>query len=296
MSITPTRAVHFIVGTDDVVRILFDRPNSKANVLSRDVWAELADICWQLAARSDLVGVLLKSAKDGIWLAGADVRELAALPANDPAPARELVAQGLEVLAALEALPVPTVALIDGACLGGGLEVALACDFRICGSHPKCKLGAPEVKLGVIPGWGGTQRLPRVIGLEQALPIVCLGESLSAAAARSIGLADDVVASERLEQEAIGLLTGERTVLTSPDPRRRRKHDACPAPQTKPDLAPLLAALADDQRVAAHIAQDVMSRGSALPLEEGLRQETEAFIRLVTTPAAKARFAEFLNR
>lgn len=295
MSITPGRAVHFIVGSDDVARITFDRPNSKANTLSRDVWSELADVCRQLRDRSNLVGLILKSAKDGIWLAGADVRELAALP-DEPGPARELVAQGLEVLATLEASPVPTVALIDGACLGGGLEVALACDFRLCGSHPKCKLGAPEVKLGVIPGWGGTQRLPRVIGLHQALPIVCLGESLSAAAARTVGLADDVVASERLEKEAIGLLTGERTVMTLPNPRRERKQAACPLPRGAPDLGALLAALPDDQRVAAHIAEDVMTRGAALPLEEALKLETEAFVRLVTSPAARARFAEFLNR
>src|SRR4051794_7456362 len=111
MSMTPGRAVHFTVGSDDVARISFDRPDSKANTLSRDVWAELADICRQLRARSDLAGVLLKSAKEGIWLAGADVREMAALPTDNPAPARELVAQGLDVLAALEALPFPTVAL-----------------------------------------------------------------------------------------------------------------------------------------------------------------------------------------
>jgi enoyl-CoA hydratase/carnithine racemase len=296
MSITPGPAVHFTIGSDDVGRITFDRPNSKANTLSREVWSQLADICGQLRERVDLVGVLLKSAKQGIWVAGADIRELAALPADNPDAARELASRGLEVLAALEALPIPTVALIDGACLGGGLELALACDFRICGSRPKCKLGAPEVKLGVMPGWGGTQRLPRIIGLEQALPIVCLGESLSAGAARSIGLADDVVASERLEKEAVGLLTGERTVLTSPDPRRRRKHDPCPGPHNAPDLAPLLAALADDQRVAAHLAEDVMRRGATMPLEDGLRLETEAFVRLVTSPAARSRFAEFLNR
>jgi enoyl-CoA hydratase/carnithine racemase len=295
MSITPRRAVHFTVGADDVARVTFDRPDGKANTLGRDVWSGLAEVCRQLRDRTDLVGLLLRSAKTGIWLAGADIRELAALP-DDPAGARELVQQGLDVLAALERLPFPTIALIDGACLGGGLEVALACDFRFCGSHPKCKLGAPEVKLGVIPGWGGTQRLPRVIGLAQALPIVCLGESLSAVAARSIGLADDVVASERLEKEAVGLLTGERTVMSLPDPRRERKQAACPAPRGAPDLGALLAALPDDQRVAAHIAEDVMTRGAALPLAEALRLETDAFVRLVTSPAARARFAEFLNR
>src|SRR4029078_8934912 len=107
MGITPGRAVHFTVGSDDVARIIFDRPNHKANTLSRDVWSGLAEICAQLRARSHLVGVLLKSAKDGIWMAGADVRELAALPADNPTAARELVAQGLDVLAAAEAMPLP---------------------------------------------------------------------------------------------------------------------------------------------------------------------------------------------
>src|SRR5207248_9413241 len=105
MSTTPARAVHFSVGDDSIARVTLDCPGSKANTLTRQVWAELAEVCRQLRDRSEVVGLVLQSGKHGIWLGGADVRELAALPQDDSAPARELVKQGLEVLAALEALP-----------------------------------------------------------------------------------------------------------------------------------------------------------------------------------------------
>ncbi len=157
---------------DGVAVLTLDQPGSRANVLSKQLWAELEAALVPLADRPDLKGLVLASAKPGIFIAGADLKFLASVPApNDPA-VRDLIEHGLRVLDVLESLPVPTCAAIDGAALGGGLEVALACDYRIAGTNSRVELGLPEVKLGLIPGWGGTQRLPRVVGLEAAVGTV----------------------------------------------------------------------------------------------------------------------------
>src|SRR5439155_3128529 len=109
-----------------------------------------------------------------------------------------------------EKLPCPTVALIDGGCMGGGTELSLAMDYRLAGTHPKCDIGLPETKIGIIPGWGGTQRLPRLIGPSLAAEMICSGEPAKAQRAREIGLVWDVVPSEKLLDEALRLLALSR--------------------------------------------------------------------------------------
>src|SRR4029079_15152811 len=178
-------AVQCLVDPNGIARITLDEPNSRANTLHRGVWEQLGAACRKLADRGDLQGLILQSAKPGIFVAGADLREIAELPIDDPEPTRALVRRGREVLAALEALPFPTIAVIEGAALGGGFELALACDFRLAGTHPKLKVGLPEVKLGLIPGWGGTQRPARIVGLFKAARLVCTGETHSAESART---------------------------------------------------------------------------------------------------------------
>src|SRR5262249_58297442 len=109
-----------------------------------------------LVHRSDITGLILESAKPGIFIAGADLKELAEADPANPAPTRVLVELGLRVLETLEAMPFPTVAVIDGAALGGGLEMSLAFDFPRCRASPPLHLRAPEVQLGPAPGWGGS--------------------------------------------------------------------------------------------------------------------------------------------
>ena len=121
--------------------------------------------------------VLVRSAKPGCFIAGADIGELLALPDAAAATRLNVTVHGL--FDRIGALPVPTVAVIDGACFGGGTECALACGYRIATDHPKTRIGLPEVTLGIIPGWGGTQRLPRLIGPEAALPLMVSGRALS---------------------------------------------------------------------------------------------------------------------
>src|SRR5207302_3298495 len=106
-----------------------------------------------------------------------------------------MVQRGLDLVAAVEALPFPTVAAIDGACMGGGLELALGFDYRLAGSHPKVEIGLPETKVGLIPGWGGTQRLTRLIGPSLAAEMICTGEPAKAERARQLGIVFDAVPS-----------------------------------------------------------------------------------------------------
>ena len=130
--------------------------------------------------------VLVRSAKPGCFIAGADIGELLALP--DAEAATRLNVKVHALFDRIAALPVPTVAVIDGACLGGGSEFALACSYRIATEHPKTRIGLPEVTLGIIPGWGGTQRLPRIIGPQAALPMMVSGRALSGPEAAAAGL------------------------------------------------------------------------------------------------------------
>jgi len=142
--------------------ITFDQPGSRANVLSQAVQADFEAVLAQLRQRTDLRGLILRSGKPGMFIAGADLKELGKT-GHDPDETRRVVRRGLDIIAAFENLPYPTVAAIEGPCLGGGLELALGFDFRVASTHPKTELGLPEVKIGLFPGWGGTQRLPRVI-------------------------------------------------------------------------------------------------------------------------------------
>src|SRR5947209_10997721 len=120
----------------------------------------------------------------------------------DPGQIRAITRRGLDIVAGFEALPFPTVVAIDGSCMGGGLELSLGCDYRLTGSNPKVELGFPEVKIGLFPGWGGTQRLPRVIGPAHAAEMICSGDSVKPGRARQLGLIFDAVPPERLMDEA----------------------------------------------------------------------------------------------
>jgi enoyl-CoA hydratase/carnithine racemase len=146
------------VRTDGIGILTFDQPGSRANTLGQAVLGEFEAILTQLKGRKDVKGLILRSGKPGMFIAGADLKELGGAK-PDPEQTRKLVKRGLVLIAGFEALPYPTVAAIDGACMGGGLELAMGFDFRIASTNPKTELGLPETKIGLIPGWGGTQRL-----------------------------------------------------------------------------------------------------------------------------------------
>src|SRR5262249_29290819 len=155
----------------------------------------------QLRGRSDLRGLVFRSGKPGMFIAGADLKELGGAK-PDPELSRKLVQRGLDLIAGFETLPYPTVAAIDGACLGGGLELALGLDYRLASDGPKTELGQPETKIGLFPGWGGTQRLTRLIGPSLAAEMICSGEPAKAERARQLGIVWDVVPVAKLTEEA----------------------------------------------------------------------------------------------
>ena len=187
---------------DDGVAILtFDLPGEPVNKFNRKVKDEFLALFDRLDRDPTVRAAVLLSGKKDIWVAGADIEEF--LELDTVADAERLSRDGQSMLDRLESLRVPIVAAIHGACLGGGLEAALACAYRIATDHPKTVLALPEVKLGLIPGAGGTQRLPRLIGLRAALDMILTGKNVRAKQAKRSGLVDEMVHPAILRQVAV---------------------------------------------------------------------------------------------
>jgi 3-hydroxyacyl-CoA dehydrogenase/enoyl-CoA hydratase/3-hydroxybutyryl-CoA epimerase/3-hydroxyacyl-CoA dehydrogenase/enoyl-CoA hydratase/3-hydroxybutyryl-CoA epimerase/enoyl-CoA isomerase len=281
---------------DTIATVTFDQPGSRANTLGQAVLAEWEAILKQLEGRKDLQGLVLQSGKQGMFIAGADLRELGKA-SNDPETVRSLLKRGLTIIDRIEALPFPSVAAIDGSCMGGGLEVALGFDFRIAGSHPKTEFAFPEVKIGLIPGWGGTQRLSRVIGPALAADIICSGEPVPAKKAFEMGIVHDVVPSERLGEEARGLLQWGKESGAWQEARKKKKQ---PVGVTQEQLGFTIGvakgavmAKTKGQLPAPLAALDAIAKGCTLPLEDGLKAEIEAMVPLVGSPISRNLIAIF---
>lgn len=194
-------AFHLKMRLDHVGIITIDVPGEKMNTLKAEFAGQITAIIAEARRDPQLAGLVLISGKADNFIAGADISMIDRCKSAQEAEA--LAKQGQEVMAALDALPFPVVAAIHGACLGGGLELALACDARICSLDDKTRLGLPEVQLGLLPGSGGTQRLPRLIGVQQALPLILTGKALRAKQARKLGVVDDAVPQAILLETAI---------------------------------------------------------------------------------------------
>ncbi|MGK2859057.1 MAG: 3-hydroxyacyl-CoA dehydrogenase NAD-binding domain-containing protein [Thermoanaerobaculia bacterium] len=185
---------------DGVTVLTFDVPGSKVNVLSSGLLDEFRSALDRIENDSSIRACVLRSGKDDNFVAGADLDEVKSM--TSAAEASAFVREAHRLLDRLAASRKPFVAAIHGAALGGGLELALACHYRIATNHPKTVLGLPEVMVGLLPAGGGTQRLPRLIGVVRALPMMLLGQKLRAAKAERVGLVDDVVEPEALLEEA----------------------------------------------------------------------------------------------
>ena len=183
----------------DLAIVWFDLPGEKVNKLSTPVLRELASVIDKIAA-SDAKKVIIASRKRGVFIAGADVLEFTRVTGPDEAKAYVLLGQ--QVFTKIQNLKQTTVAAIDGVALGGGCELALSCDWRVLTDSPRTQIGLPEVKLGIFPAWGGTSKLPRLIGLPAALDIILNGKALDGKRAKKAGLADEVVEAGILMQVA----------------------------------------------------------------------------------------------
>lgn len=276
----------------DVALLTFDTPGKGANVLSRGTLAELAEHLNVLEARRDLAGVVIASGKPGVFIAGADLREFAAAGTPPREEVVALAAGGRELFARLSRLPCVSVAAIDGACLGGGAELALWCDRRLMTTNPKCQFGLPEVKLGMFPGWGGTVRLPRLAGLGNAVELICGGESIDGKAALAMGLASDLVPPERLEAAALALVRAEQECRAYLHDRQRWQQ---PLQVTETELAFLAATAAayiqgetKGHYPAPLAALDLLISSATLNADEAGRRESEGFAELFGTPVNRA--------
>ena len=175
----------------DLAIIWFDLPGEKVNKFSSSVMMEFASIVDEMERSSDTKRIVLASGKPSIFIAGADVSEFS--KAKSPEQAKEYTRFGQQTFHRFSKLPQVRVAAINGACLGGGCEVAISCDWRVMSDSPKAQIGLPETKLGIFPAWGGTTKLPRLIGLPAALDIILKGKQLDGRRAKKIGLVDEVV-------------------------------------------------------------------------------------------------------
>ncbi|HEV7517711.1 MAG TPA: 3-hydroxyacyl-CoA dehydrogenase NAD-binding domain-containing protein [Thermoanaerobaculia bacterium] len=291
---------------EGIAWLVLDDPGKKVNTLSSRLFAWFGERVAELE-RERPKGLVVLSGKPDGFVAGADIEELLAAQSKDEV--LELLARGHDLLLRFEKLPFPTVAAIHGACLGGGLELALACRFRAATEHPKTKLGLPEVQLGLIPGLGGTQRLPRLIGVPDALDLILTGKQLDARRAKKLGLVDATCHPADLRQAALRLLA-----LKGPAKKgieKQRMGGKTFASRTGDLLArtPLVAGrLVWDKARAGVLAKtgghypaplvaiEIVREGLGLPLRRALDLEAGAFSELVVSETAKNLMAVFFMK
>lgn len=270
---------------DDIGVIAIDVPGEKVNTLQSAFADQILSVLRQAQRQPALRGLILVSAKPDSFIVGADIAMLDACASAQQA--EELARKGQETFAAIAALPFPVAAAIHGPCLGGGLELALACDYRVCSLDEKTVLGLPEVQLGLLPGSGGTQRLPALIGVDRALDMMLTGRRVAPRAALALGLIDDAVphsillaaAAERLRQGKARAVRPWRTRMVNSPPVR--------ALLFKVIKRRTRAKTHGNYPAAERIIQTVR-RGMERGHEEGYRQEARAFGKLVMTPESAA--------
>jgi 3-hydroxyacyl-CoA dehydrogenase/enoyl-CoA hydratase/3-hydroxybutyryl-CoA epimerase/3-hydroxyacyl-CoA dehydrogenase/enoyl-CoA hydratase/3-hydroxybutyryl-CoA epimerase/enoyl-CoA isomerase len=283
----PATAIRLEFPASDIAVLVFDDPSRRVNVLSREVLDAFAQALDTLAARSEatkLAGLIIRSDKSGSFLAGADVHELARRVAMAEGSQIEAACQRVHLLfGRLASLPFPTIATVAGTCLGGGTELASWCDRRVVADTPGAQstgstsIGCPEVQLGMFPGWGGTVRLPRIIGLGPAVDLITTGEPLDAIAAVRLGWADDHAPATELLDAAIAMARRESASGAYREDRERRA-----GPVTLPDAERDCLATFARARIrqktkgrdpTPEIALDLILEGSRLSAADACRLE-----------------------
>lgn len=277
---------------DGVLIVTIDRPGEPVNTLGPELIAEFESVFQRVNDDPLIRAAVLTSGKPDGFIAGADIEQFPAL--RTAADAERLCRTGQELLGRLESMRVPTVAAIHGACLGGGLETALACRYRICTDHPRTTFSLPEVQLGLIPGMGGTQRLPRRVGLQAALDMILTGRSVRARRALQLGLVDEMVHPAILREIAIdrarGLADGRR------QPRRRSVAGATSLLLEHNPLGRGIVFKKARQSVlekthghypAPLAALEAVQAGYAQGMEQGLREEARLFGEVAMTSVSR---------
>ncbi len=288
---------------DGVALLRIDVPERPVNVFSRQVLADLDAALQYVAGDASVRLLVLRSGKVSGFMAGADLNELAAI--ESPEAARALSELGQNVFDRLAGLPQPTVALIHGPCLGGGLEFALACDYRLVLDTAKTQFGLPEVELGLVPAWGGTQRLPRQIGLERALHLIVGGRRLDARQAARWGLVDRVAATEPELAAVLSLFTFDASRAVKRPQKRLPLRTWRQRFLESTSFARSLVCRGAERILKRRVPDDMPAPWEAVRavrtgvedgMEAGLKFEREAVSRLATSNACRHLIHLFLER
>ncbi|MFY0183405.1 3-hydroxyacyl-CoA dehydrogenase NAD-binding domain-containing protein [Stenotrophomonas sp. PUT21] len=276
---------HPQIRDDGVVVLSLDRHDSSVNAMSQDVLLELGDLIERIAMDPPKA-VVIQSIKAAGFIAGADLKEFQEFDRRGTV--NDAIRRGQSTYQKLAELPCPTVAAIHGHCLGGGTELALACRYRVASNDPSTRIGLPETQLGIFPGWGGSSRLPQLVGAPAAMDMMLTGRNLSASAARNIGLVDKVVAPAVLLDTAVSLaLKGttrpfkQRATAWITNTWLARKLLA-------PQMAKQVARKARKEHYPAPYALiNTWARTGGSPIQTRLDAERRAVVKLAGTPTAR---------
>ncbi|MGH8024927.1 MAG: 3-hydroxyacyl-CoA dehydrogenase NAD-binding domain-containing protein, partial [Limisphaerales bacterium] len=267
---------HRTLRQDGICLLMLDRSGASANVFDRATLEELRAELDFIEARPDTVkGMILASAKRSIFIAGLDLKTLGENPSATQI--REIVELGQSQFNRIAQLRIPTVAAIHGAAVGGGFEIALACDWRVASSDPVTKIGLPETKIGLLPAWGGSTRLPRLIGLPKALDVILAGKTPAARAALKLGMIDDIVPAENL-------LAFAAKKISEGKPRRRGHwlvNNPVAATIIAKKLRPQLLQRTRGHYPALLKALDVVTRGVSDSVSGSLALERDSAVELI---------------
>jgi enoyl-CoA hydratase/carnithine racemase len=245
--------------TDKIAVLTIDHP--PVNSFNSQVVTELEEAIDGLLANDEVKAIIITGGGTNAFVAGADIPEIKDLfESADEAAAAEFGEQGHRTFFKIERSPKPVIAAINGFCLGGGLELAMACHMRICSD--RARLGQPEINLGIIPGWGGTQRLPRLVGKGKAIEMILTGDMITAQEAYRIGLVNKVVPAGAVLKEAQGLA---RKIVSK-------------------------------SKFPAAAALQAISQGLEVIIDEGLKIETQEFGKLTDTEDAREGVSAFLEK
>src|SRR5436309_11832112 len=218
------------IGDDHVCLLVFDRPESGANIFDAATLDELNEHLGFVENNGSLSGLIIASAKKSIFVAGADLKTL--LQQAQSGDLRRFIAHGQRVLNRLADLRIPTVAAIHGASAGGGYEVALACDYRVASDDPSTRIGLPETSLGLLPAWGGCTRLPRLIGAEKAAEVILKGKLYSAREALKVGLVDEIAPRDQALNGAREKLRAGKRKIDGRPPATTSSQEVLPPKQS----------------------------------------------------------------
>jgi 3-hydroxyacyl-CoA dehydrogenase/enoyl-CoA hydratase/3-hydroxybutyryl-CoA epimerase len=276
---------HTELREDGIAVLSLDRKDSPVNAMSQDVLLELGDIVERLAIDPPK-GVVIRSTKPAGFIAGADLKEFQEFDRRGTV--NDAIRRGQTVYQKLAELPCPTVAAIHGHCLGGGTELALACRYRVASNDVSTRIGLPETQLGIFPGWGGSARLPQLVGAPAAMDMMLTGRTLSASAARAIGLIDKVAAPAVLVDAAVSLAQSgasrpfkQRATAWATNTWLARKILA-------PQMAKQVARKAKkDQYPAPYALISTWERTGGSPIQKRLDAERRAVVKLASSPTAR---------